>query len=546
MRGLAEEVIFVRKATGLVREVGPFTAMSIVLCHVIGGGINFYSVKASVTAPGANIHLAFIIAGIPTLCLGLAFALMGIMMPRTGGDYIFVTRVLDPTVGFLTSWMFWFTEAISFGVIAYLDVAFWGLGVWIVGLAFGDQGLMDIGNWLMKAWDVGSVAGLAIGALLVIIWWIIGLVGLRVYAAIMNIVLIIPAIGSLITLGLFGSAMLNPDLPVKMWESRFGTGSVEKVFQLAEELGWDPNKYAYGASWPGTMAASIAATWAFIGFTATAFVGSEVKHPTRSMLVGMFVGTLMIAVYYVALTFMMYGAWNINGKNFISAYAFAFTENSSKLSAEALGGKPAPMPCLPLFAAILTDNFAIAFYVAITAAFWLMNDIPAFLLVCSRTVFAWSFDRFFPEIFAAVNERFHTPHWAVSISSIIGIIGVTGCYLPMLGPWFMMVGTTVFCIFRYLFDCLTGIMVPFKRPEIYERGLKIEIAGIPLISIVSWIALVFWSYIFWWACLELDPMTINTYTVWIAIGMLIFSGYYVYNRKRGIDVASIYREVPPA
>ncbi|MHA1590213.1 MAG: amino acid permease, partial [Candidatus Njordarchaeales archaeon] len=125
------EVVFVRRASGLVREVGPFTALSLVLCHVIGGGINKFSVTASVAYAGANVPVAFIIAGIPTVLLGIVIALMAIAMPRAGGDYIYITRVLDPTIGFLASWAFWYTEAVSYGIIAYADVEFWGLSLWI-------------------------------------------------------------------------------------------------------------------------------------------------------------------------------------------------------------------------------------------------------------------------------------------------------------------------------------------------------------------------------------------------------------------------------
>ena len=128
----------------------------------------------------------------------------------------------------------------------------------------------------------------------------------------------------------------------------------------------------------------------------------------------------------------------------------------------------------------------------------------------------------------------------------VSTIGEFGVVATAYNWWITMVGTTVFCIFRYLFAALTSVMIPYVRPEIWERGLAIKVAGIPLDTILGLIALTWWSYIFWWACLELDALTIATYAAWWLIGMAIFVGFYIYNIKRGIDPTTIYKEVPPA
>jgi len=527
------EVVFVRRASGLVREVGPFSALSIVLCHVIGGGINFFSVQASVYYPGANVPLAFVIAGIPTILLGLTIALMAIAMPRAGGDYIYITRVLDPTIGFLASWCFWYTEAVSYGIIAAVDVQFWGLSVWTAGLALGDKGLQNVGLWLMS----DPVAWLAIGFVLVTIFLIVGLLGLRLYALIMNILLIIPVIGSFLTLGAFASGM---GVAKAKWESLFGAGSWDAVFEVAEKYGWSVEEYGIGKSFVATMQATVPATWAYIGFTATAFVGSEVRDPSKSFMIGVFIGTIIIAAYYVVVSWAVYAAYG----NFVSAYTFVtLNADAAAELASRYGMTALPSGMLPFFAAVLVHEMgAVAFFIAITGAIWLMNDIPAFLLVCSRTVFAWAFDRFFPEIFAAVN-RYHSPYIAVIFTSIVGYISVVGTVLNVQA---MLVDTTVLAIFRYLFVALTAIMFPFRRPDIYEKGLKLEIAGIPIVTIIGWIAFTWWTYIFWFTSTTLDPLGILVYMVWEGIGMIIFAGYYVYNIRRGIDVSTIYKEIPPA
>ncbi len=529
-----EEVIFVRRASGLVREVGAFTALSFVLGHVIGGGINFHSTMDAIKYPGASMPMAFVIAGIPSVLLGVSFALMAVMMPRAGGDYIFITRAMDPIVGFMSSWAFWFTEAISFGIIGAFDSWFFGLSLWIYGMMTHNQGLMNTGTWMQSA--MGQII---VGCILVIIFSVLALVGMRLFGAIMNVIVGIPLITGIITIGYFAMGTVTPGLAQAQFNAIFGSGAWDKVFKAATDAGFSLQQYAMGSNFASTMGAATPATWAYIGFTMSSFIGSEVKDPSRSLMISMALGTVVIMAYYVILSGTCWGAFG----DFITAYTYAADKAPQALAA-ALGVANAPPGILPFFGAVLAyPNTAIMEIIAITGAIWLMNDIPSFLLVTSRQIFAWSFDRFFPEFLAAVNDRFHTPHWSIIVTMIVGFIGVfANAY-----SWFIaLVGTTVLCIYRYLFDAMCAAIIPYSRPEIYDKGLKVMVAGVPLITILGIIAFAWWTYIFYFACLALDPLTIATYMVWMGFGLFIFVAYWAYNKSKGIDPTTIYKEIPPA
>ena len=536
---MSEGVVFVRRASGLVRELGPFSALTMVLGHVIGGGINFHSTMDAVAFPGANIPLAFLVAGIPTVLLAVSLALMAIMMPRAGGDYIYITRAMDPLLGFLASWSFWFTEAVSFGIIGAFDSIFWGMSIWIYGIMVGDKGAMALGTWMESFW--GQVI---VGSILVTIFIIIALFGTKALAYTMNIIVIIPLITGFLTIGYLLWGTFVPGLAMSKFNAIFGAGAWDKVLDVAKKAitanGETMSKYAFGTSMKNTMLYTIPATWAYIGFTAPAFFGSEVKEPSRSYKIAMIWGPVFVMFYYVIIAAGVWGAYG----SFISYYVYASQHAPGQLAA-ALGLSAAspPTPVLPFFAAILAyPNTAIMVTLAVTGAFWLMNDIPAFLMVTSRQIFAWSFDRFFPEFLASVNDRFHSPHWALFITWIIGMIGVfANAY-----NWFLaLVGTTVFAIFRYWIDGLTAMILPYKRPDIWEKGLRWSIASVPVIVILGIISFGWWGYIFWYAVSTVDPMTAATYAVWWIIGILIFIGYWAYNKSKGIDPRTIYSEVPP-
>ncbi len=526
-------VVFVRRASGLVREIGPTAALFFVLGHVIGGGINFHSTMDAVKFPGADIPTAFLIAGIPTILLAISLALMSIMMPRAGGDYIYITRAMDPLIGFLASWSFWFTEAISFGIIGAFDSIFWGMSLWIYGAMVNDAGAMSLGLWMQSFW--GQVI---IGMILVTIFIVIALFGTKALAVTMDIIVIIPLITGFITIGYLAWGALTPGLAMAQFNKIFGAGAWDKVWKVALNAGYDKAKYAFASNMNSTILYTIPATWAYIGFTAPAFFGGEIKEPSRSFKIAMIFGPIFIMFYYWAYAA---GVWGSYG-SFVSAYVFA-SEKAPDALAAALGTSSPPTPVLPFFAAILAyPNTAIMVLIAITGAFWLMNDIPAFLMVTSRQIFAWSFDRFFPEFLADVNDRFHSPHWALFVTWIIGLIGVfANAY-----NWFIaLVGTTIFAIFRYIFDGLTAAILPYKRPDIWEKGLRWRWGSVPVLTILGIIAFAWWGYIFWYAVSTMDPLTAATYAVWWAIGILIFVGYWAYNKSKGIDPRTIYEEVPP-
>lgn len=533
------KALFVRKATGLVREVGPFTAFTICLSHVIGGGINFYSINASVSFPGANVPLGYGLAGIPTVLVALVVALMGISMPRAGGDYVFMSRVLSPPMGFLTSWLFWGTEVLSLGIIGFLDIWFWGLGLWVVGKAMNAPGIIALGLALQD--ETISVIG---GLILVAVMSLIAILGMRIYSWFINILWVIPAVGSFITLGYFGGAMVGANAQAA-WDNVFGAGVWDKVVSFAETSGWSEAQYGFGIDMSATFYTMIPATWAYIGFTSPAFVGSEVRDPPRGMLMGVALGSIVIAIYYVIISALCYGAYG----NFVSAYGFA----AAQPGFEAAVGMPALEPMLPLFGGVLAmDVPVLAFFIAVTGAIWLMNDIPPFLLVCSRQVFAWAFDRQFPETFAAVSERWHSPHYAILLTMVLGFVGVIMSHSAIFGAVVMMIDTTMLAVFRYMIVSITGMVIPYVRPEIWERGLKWMFLGLPVITIAGLLGLSIWSFIFFYGMTGIDVATaaglgtVIFFAAWFASGMLIFNGYYAYNIKRGIDVKTLFREVPPA
>ena len=94
-------------------------------------GIVFIVSTSPVAFPQSNMFLAFLLS-IPLIGLGpaLLYGMLGAAMPRTGGDYVYISRVIHPALGFMTNWLFTVT-VISFIAVAGVTFPSTALNVFV-------------------------------------------------------------------------------------------------------------------------------------------------------------------------------------------------------------------------------------------------------------------------------------------------------------------------------------------------------------------------------------------------------------------------------
>src|SRR5689334_9901504 len=111
--------------TEFIRGIGPLAAVSLVVGSMIGSGIFIVSAdigrQVSTWGPGALL-LVWVITGAMTVTGALAYAELAAMMPRAGGQYVFLREGLSPLAGFLYGWTLF--AVIQTGTIAAVAVAF--------------------------------------------------------------------------------------------------------------------------------------------------------------------------------------------------------------------------------------------------------------------------------------------------------------------------------------------------------------------------------------------------------------------------------------
>ena len=179
--------LYVRKATGLVRAAGRWSVLIYNIMFVsIGLMIVFAISLIPAFYPGSNIQLSFLLALIIVLPTSMVFAMLSVAMPRSGGDYVYVSRALGPAWGMMSNWnqtVWW----ILYGGVPSAFFAYYGLTPLLrsLGVLTNHAGLITWGDRLST--PTGAfLTGTALIVILVVIFDArssLGLVRLRVKKA---------------------------------------------------------------------------------------------------------------------------------------------------------------------------------------------------------------------------------------------------------------------------------------------------------------------------------------------------------------------------
>src|SRR5262245_7925685 len=113
-------------SSGLAREMGLMGLVATGVCSMVGAGINVipFMIQRHVPGIGPHVLLAFVVAAVPAVLAGLAYATLASAMPRAGGSYVYASRGLDPYLGFIASFSQWFSLCVAIGVVSYVLVPF--------------------------------------------------------------------------------------------------------------------------------------------------------------------------------------------------------------------------------------------------------------------------------------------------------------------------------------------------------------------------------------------------------------------------------------
>jgi APA family basic amino acid/polyamine antiporter len=546
---MAEEVVFVRRASGLIREIGPWTVMVVGANFTIADGIYNLTEWQSYSTPGANYPISLFLGGLVLAVAAINIMFLAAASPRACSDYVVISRTLHPILGYIQAFMSIGINAWIFGGIAYFMAWYFGSFFIQAGIATHIAAYVQLGTWM----STDMWVGIALGIVVVLLVTTVNLLGMKAFKYSVNILFAFALAAGVVTIGAaFYGASVGQQGVMALWDKTYGAGAWQEIVNVAKQSGWtdyitNMTGSASSWGWPGDWTwrstlgpALIAGAYAFWGFDVQNYIGGEVSRPKRSFLLGIIGSIIIIFVYYLLLAIpvlYMYG-------DFTSLYNFVMFGGHGQ---ELLTINTVQTPTIAVMLASILGGIMpwAAIVVTLGVAIWVLNGLPVYAIIPSRIFFAMSFDRFMPEKFAEVNKRFRSPHWSILLTTILAIIFM---FMTALNPWFFALSVVTGVFVRWLFSSWTAMVLPYQRPDLYEQGYTWKIGNVPVITIVGAISTVLMTALLAIGISQIaqDYNSIVWFIAWFAAGALVFAYYLARNARRGVKVETLFKELPPA
>ncbi len=532
--------IFVRQATGLVRQISGLEALGMSINQM--GLLYVFNVVAFTPAfyPTANPLLGPFVGLLLVLPIVGIYILFAIGIPRTGGDYVWVGRVFNPGLGFSTNFAF---TLIVLSVVG--SVAPW-IGDWSISPMFYDLGMLyHNANYINIANSLQSSSNtFIVSAIFIVIAGLIVIASTKLAAQVVKYWTFIAMIIGVIFIGVVLSA------GVSTFAHNYNAFSGSNMSYTQVIANGQTTYGAYNGVPPAfsnaTLYAAALGLLGFLGFNSTAYFAGEIKQNRRSQILAQFGGTIIYAIFITAIIAVEYFG---EGPKFVNSLAAMWNNGYSNYPY--IPGVPPLASALSMYWTrnpALVSLFNLGF--GLTAE--MMNISILFML--SRNLFAWSFDRVAPASFADINSRTRTPIYAVVMMTIVGLIY---CYIfvyatGILAGLFDYGTAGEFTVF--LIVSLAAIAYPYRKKDVFEASdptARMKIGGVPFITILGAISFVI-SLVTIYAILlpQIGGATFLSdlfYGIFLTflIGAIFYAIAFVARRRQGINLALLQREIPP-
>lgn len=532
--------VYARKATGLVREVSPFSTFVFNMAgqptSVLLATSVFWVLGVFI---GGSLWLGFAMTLVAAIIISVCYGLFTSAIPRSGGDYVLVGRVTHPIIGLVSSF-FWATGvilSIAFIALAFVTVAL-GPSLTAVGLVSGHHTLVTAGNTLAtsQGWQFGFGAAIIVGSSFLLAG------GWRWTTRIMN------SLWGLMMLGLATVFF------VLLFKSQGGfvhsfndfarsiTGESDtyhSVIGNAQKEGIEFNPaFSMNNTWPVWAAISSLSLYAWL----SVYISGEVRRArdtTQMKMMGLASSVhIGIAVVLAILFFSKFGH-----DFFVAINALSINESESYPFA-------AP-PYYTFLGSIAGGSTVLTWWLAIAlAAAYPLLMIPN-ITIAVRTFFAWALDGLLPSRLARVSSRTHAPNYAIALTVVLSV--------AVLG-WAVKNGETFYellieaVLMQFVTMILLGVsavLLPYRRPDAWRASATTRrLLGVPVVALAGALAAILLSGLFFiwmhYSGLGLDKgHFLRDAAVVFVASLGVFFVARAARLRQGVDVDKLASEIPP-
>ena len=411
------------KELGLVRGLGLLAASAIVIGDVIGTGVFLKTrvMTCNVGTPGLVVTV-WVVAGLLCLAGALTYAELSAMMPRAGGEYVFIRRAYGSLTGFLYGWTRFFVA--SSGGIAGLAA---GFAIFINVLAGGalqaETLTLNLFGYSAAINGQSAIAVLSIVVVTILNCTTVAVGGRIAFILTVFKIALVLAIGT--------GAMLLADGTWTHFAMANDGGACDGVAAAARG----------GAA--GFGAAMLGALWAYNGWNEVTYVAEEVKDPQRNLPLALIGGLGVIATLYIFV--------NV-------AYFYVLT--------------PTEIANIPESSSVATEVISrvvgagAATAMAGVLAMSIFGALQIAALVCARIPYAMARDGMFFSGLGRVSPRTHVPVRALLVQGVWSVI------LVLSGSYDVLTDYAVFSVLIFVALGTASVFILRRQVPASERTYR--------------------------------------------------------------------------
>ena len=450
----------------LVKGLGLTSATMLVMGSMIGSGIFIVSAEISrETQSPALLIGAWFITGFLTIVGALTYGELAAMMPRAGGQYVYLRESLGPLWGFLYGWTLFLV--IQTGTIAAVGVAFgkflgifwpaissshWILHIWKVPK-------FQVGPMLLGGMDVGLNTQNFAAILVVVALSIVNIFGVKTGAFIQNIFTAakVSALLGLVLFGIFlgrNAQAVAANFGANFWHNaglgalhNVGSGGVTVLVSTLTVL---------AIAQVGSLFSADA--WNNVTFTA-----GEVRNPSRNLPLSLALGTGVVIALYIACNFIYLSALPLVG----SPTGATLAERGIQFASE---DRVATAVITQMFGSIGGKLMAIAIMIS---GFGCCNGL---ILAGARVYYAMAKDGLFFRDVAKLHPVYKTP----AVSLMVQMAWT--CILCISGSYGQLLDYIIFAVLVFYVLTIFGLFVLRRTHPEAERPYRA--IGYPILPVI--------------------------------------------------------------
>jgi amino acid transporter len=519
---MEKQGLFVRKASGLVRNISAWDALIFNVIVMGPGAVYLYGMWASGLFPGVDLTLTAWVAAPVCMIIGLFYALFSVIMPRSGGDYVWATRILHPSIGF-SMVFFIFVVLMAFVGMEIPWAIQWGLAPFLSYMGYESIANLLSDNYVMMLLGLVYYAACAFitvrgaRAFVKAVWasFILIIIGIIAY-----VVALLP---------------MRPENFASIFNSNTGM-NYQDIISKAIANG-HPSTFVFSA----TMLGIVYTILNFTGFNLSVYIAGEVKEVKKAQFIAIAGGILA----FTLITWLIYAAtYNAMGTQFVGAISYLSVQGSSDYTLPFA-------PAFHLLAMAVLENKLLSAIIVLTWAIVPLACCLTYIFTAVRLIFSWSFDRVLPQTFSKVDEKYNSPYVALIFITILSIIfEALWLFTPILSyVAYVVTGWSI----EIAVVSIAGAILPYIKKDLFESSpalVKRKILGMPLITLLGILSFIASVYIAYASLTPAIAGTLNeTYIIFtfgiFIIGFIVYLISSTYHRMKGIPLELTFKEIPP-